>query len=91
MQPNGSVITGDISAHSVARHISVRPKAPALLWVSGTENSNEYREFASASHPRPFYWFVPWVRRLTAAGDLVADHWVYSVVVVLLWLMLFLV
>jgi hypothetical protein len=43
--------------------------------VSGTENSNEHHEFASASNPYPFYWFVRWVHRLTAAGDLVAHHW----------------
>ena len=66
-------------------------KLLASLRVSGTENSNEYPEFASASHPCPFYWlshgYIGQLRPVTSLCII----GVYGVVVVLLWLMLFLV
>lgn len=65
-------------------------KLLVFLRVSGTENSNEYPEFASASHPCPFYWFVLFIGQLRPVTSLRIIG-VYSVVVVLLWLMLFLV
>ena len=83
-----------LARHKVSSVTSPSAQKPlASIGVPGAENSNECWEFASASHPCPFYWFVPWVHRPTAAGDLVAHHrgLFYSGVVVLLWLMLFLV
>jgi hypothetical protein len=42
--------------------------------VSGTENSDDHREFAAAGKPCPLYCFVPWIHRPTPAGDLLAHH-----------------